>query len=156
MADLKSVLDAVLADKSLKPELVGGVLVTHCNACARKTAQAMGCDEFDDMNDTADIMYSIMALNVSGRWKKVDGPTAVCHALDNRLAFAALPSSRLHEAHGHIAPVACTRSEWSGSFNMDVPVVANAGKKMGYMPVSQAFPVAAGLPDFFVYLGKEA
>ena len=95
----------------------------------------------------------------SGNWCKVDGATATIHALDGHLGFAALPSTRLKAAHGHIASIYPVARQPSGSLGIDVPIVANIGKNdwVGGKPnppvkASEAFPVKLGEPDYFVYL----
>ena len=153
MSDLAGVLqeacDDVISDPSLAP--AGGV--THCNEGAARVAEAMGCTELSGY--MADEQYQIMDSNLSGCWAKVDGRTATLHALDGGLAFAAMPSHRLKEAHGHIAAIYPAAMELSGSLGVDVPMVANVGKQDREEKASAAFPVADGEPDYFTWT-KEA
>ena len=148
---LKAACDEVIADESLQPvkDAAGKIIETHCNFGAARVAEAMGCGELSGHN--ADEQYQIMSSNASGRWKKVSGSEATIHALDGGLAFAALPSHRLEEAHGHIAAIYPAGMQWSGSLGQDVPMVANVGKLDAEERASQAFPVAEGEPDYFVW-----
>lgn len=145
MSDLKEACDDVIADWSLQP--TAGV--THCNEGARRVAKALGCNEFDYVNLLADDMIEIMELG--GRWKKVDGEAATAYALRGGLAFAAMSSIRLNEAHGHIAAIYPAPMQYSGSLGKDVPMVANVGKQDAEEKVSKAFPVALGEPDYYCW-----
>ncbi len=142
---LKDACDEVIADPALEPG--GGV--THCNEGARRVAQALGCTDFDDENLLADDMVDIMAGGVG--WIRVEGDAATAHALNGGLAFAAMSSSRLGEAHGHIATIYPAPMEYSGSLARLVPFVANVGKQDREEKVSAAFPVSKGEPDYFVW-----
>ena len=141
---LKAICDEVIADPSLEPSAG----VTHCNEGARRVANAMGYFGFNDESLLADDMVAIM--NAGGPWSKVDGETAAAHAQVGGLAFAAMSSYQLGEAHGHIAAVYPAPMQFSGSFNKKVPMVANVGKQDAEEKVSAAFPVALGEPDYFV------
>ena len=149
--DLKAACDSVINNPALAP----GNGKTHCNAGALETAQAMDCHEFDVEEGAepliADEMYTIMSMNKSSRWTKVDGATAVEHALAGGLGYAALPSGRLHEEHGHIATIYPTPMEFSGSLGKEVPVVANVGVTDAEEKESLAFPVKYGEPDYFIF-----
>ena len=142
--DLKAACDEVIADPALEP----GNGVTHCNEGARRVAHAMGYFGFNDESLLADDMIAIM--NAGGPWSKVDGATATAHALAGGLAFAAMSSHQLDDAHGHIAALYPAPMQLSGSFSKDVPMVANVGKQDREEKVSAAFPVAFGEPDYFV------
>ncbi len=146
---LKAACDAVIADEDLAPKRVDGVLVTHCNEGAEKVAEKMGCTELSGY--MADEQYQIMATNESGRWMKVTGSEATIHALGGGLAFAAMPSQRLGEAHGHIAAIYPAGMQYSGSLGKDVPMVANVGVQDREEKASEAFPVAKGEPDYFIW-----
>lgn len=142
---LQQACDDVIADPMLEPSAG----VTHCNEGARRVAQALDCRDFDDESLLADDMIAIM--NSGGDWKRVDGQDAADHALLGGLAFAALSSSRLGEAHGHIATIYPAEMEYSGSLARLVPMVANVGKQDQEEKVSAAFPVSKGEPDYFVW-----
>lgn len=150
-AQLKAACDEVIADESLQPvkDAAGKIIETHCNEGAEKVAEAMGCEELSGF--LADEQYQIMATNASGRWTKVDGIAATIHALGGGLGFAALPSHRLNEAHGHIATVYPAGMQYSGSLGHDVPMVANVGVLDSEERASQAFPVSVGDPDYFIW-----
>jgi len=163
-AVLKAACDSVLSDKTLCPEYKDGKLIkTFCNIGARKIAQAMGCSELDSPEATADVMCAIMQKNESGRWKKVSGADATIYALSGVLCFAAMPSERMKEAHGHIAAVYPVGMQPSGSLGHDVPMLANIGKQnwkdgKPNPPIksSEAFPVSFGEADYFAYIVKGA
>jgi len=78
---------------------------------------------------------------------------AAAHALGGGLAFAAMSSGQLGEAHGHITAIFPAPMQFSGSLNKNVCMVANVGKQNGEEKVSQAFPVALGEPDYFLLEG---
>jgi hypothetical protein len=149
---LKDACDNVINDNSLAPVIQGGKIVeTHCNEGAQRIANALGCHELDDM--MADDQHRVMSDNASGLWEKVDGQDAALWALDGKLAFAAMSSTALGEAHGHIAAIYPAARQFSGSLDMDVPMVANIGKSDCEERVSQAFPPSKGEPDYFVWRG---
>ena len=147
---LKAICDKVVAAPDLAPRLVGGVLVTYCNVGAIRVANAMGCHELDGL--LADDQYKVMSVNESGKWNKVPGPAASLWAQQGGLAFAALPGARLKEEHGHIAAVYPAEMQMSPSLGHPVPMLANVGKTNVEEKESQAFPVAAGEADYFIYL----
>ncbi len=144
MNELKEACDAVIADPDLEPSAG----VTHCNEGARRVAQAMGYDGFDDEKLMADDMVAI--LNAGGDWEKTDGAAAAAHALAGGLAFAAMSSHQLGEAHGHIAAIYPAPMGFSGSLNKKVPMVANVGKQDKEEKATEAFPIHLGEPDYFV------
>jgi hypothetical protein len=145
--DLKEACDRVITDPALAP----GHGVTHCNEGARIVARAMGCREFDGEGLLADDMVRIMDSNDSGRWMSVDGPSFSAHAMNGGLGFAAMSSSRLGEAHGHIAAGYPAPMQESGSLGKAVPMVANVGRQEGEEKVSKAFPVSLGEPDYYIW-----
>lgn len=165
--DLADVGAEIVHDPALQPERdsAGRILETHCNEGAERVAHVAGCFELD--GKMADQQYEVMEANESGKWLKVDGETASLHAQGHPegqlgmcpdgcaggLAFAALPSYRLGELHGHIAAVAPEPMEMSGSLGHDVPMVFNVGKTNADEKESAAFPVARGEADYFVWLG---
>lgn len=144
-AVLKDICDEILRDEAFDPEAGK----THCNQAARRVAQAMGCHDFDDETLLADMMCDVMASG--SRWSSVSGSDATIHALGGGLAFAAMASHRLGEAHGHIAAIYPVGMGYSGSFKKDVPYCANVGKRNNLEKVSAAFPVAKGEPDYFTW-----
>ena len=145
--DIKALCDAALSNPAFKPN--NGV--THCNEAVNQVAVAVGCSEFVGL--MADEIYQTILTNASGKWAKVDGSDAAIWSLSNGLAIAGLPSQRLGEAHGHVAVVAPFGMLGSESLGLDVPVVCNVGKTVGYMKSSQAFPVSCGEADYFTYAG---
>ncbi len=128
-AILKRSCDLILSDPTLRPnyDKAGSLLTTHCNQGVRLVAHAMGCDELDDENATADTMLSIIQENASGRWKVISGTEATINALSGNLAIAGLDSKTLGEAHGHICIVYPIGQQFSAAFNKDVPMLTNVG-----------------------------
>ena len=171
--DLRERCNALVSDPSLQPEYSkdGKLMRTFCNFGALRMAQAAGCSEFDGKDVTADVMYSIMALNKTGRWKRVENRIAVLHALDGGLAFAAATGSSMKAGHGHIAVIRPEGMQRSGTLGHDVPIVANIGQGDPDAPlvdtgkdtgiktrrnwsckVSQAFPCKKhGEPSYFIW-----
>ena len=145
--DLKSACDKVLADPELQPRVTDGGLVTFCNIGAERIAEAMGCTDLCAM--MADEQYNHM--DGGGNWTKVNGSDAALHALAGDLVFAAMPSSRLKESHGHIAAIYPEEMEMSGSLGHPVPLCANIGAHVGVLKSSEAFPVACGEAEYFCY-----
>ncbi len=148
---LKDYLQALTQEPDLQPTMEDGVLVTRCNLGARKAAEFLGCLEFSDKNLMADDMVKIMGQNASGKWQLVDGQTAATFAISDGLAFAAMTSEELGEAHGHIACVFPAPMQFSGSLNKEIPMIANVGKRNGIMKVSEAFPVAKGESHYWTW-----
>lgn len=140
---LKAICDEVIADRSLQPSAG----ITHCSEGARKIAQTLGCNSFDDLSLRADDMVNIMSCG--GFWSQVSGSDATIHALSGGLAFAAMTSERLGESHGHIAAIYPIGMGYSGSLSKDVPYVANVGRGNGEEKVSQAFPPSKGEPGYW-------
>lgn len=164
LATLKSAQAAVLADPTLKP--AGGV--THCNEGAIKVADAMGCTELDGL--MADGQYAVMSANASGKWNKVIGSAASLWAQQGGLAFAAMTSKMLTEraaeaaakaglpipppdTHGHIASISPEPMQMSPSLGHPVPMLCNIGRQDQDEKESQAFPVACGEADYFIWNG---
>lgn len=153
---LKTACDAVLTDQTLQPvkDASGNIIETHCNIGAARIAASMDCKELsgpDGKALMADAQHAVMDANASGRWEKVNGSEAAAWALTGGLAFASASSNMLHEAHGHIAAVYPATTQFSGSLNKLVPIVANVGKEDRMEKESLAFPVADGEPDYFTY-----
>lgn len=142
---LKAICDEVINDPDLHPR--NGQ--TFCNVAARRIASALGCQDFDNRNLVADELIAIMMSSFA--WSKVDGSTATIHALGGGLAFAAMTSVELGEAHGHLAAIYPVGMGRSASLQKDVPYVANCGKSNGEQKVSQAFPPSRGEPEYFCW-----
>lgn len=149
--ELKAACDAVIADPALLPvkDAAGKIIETHCNFGAQKIARAGGCTELDGLN--ADQIHAMMELNASGRWVKVGGSQATQHALSGGLGFAIATSKMLEEQHGHVDAVYPAPMQFSGSLQTYVPIVANIGVTDVEEKESQAFPVAKGEPDYFIW-----
>lgn len=151
VAKLKAACDAVMADPKLQPikDQYGDIVTTFCNMGAMRIAFAMGCEELQGL--TADQQHSAMTANQSGKWTRLDRVSVTAHALHGGLAFAAMSSKQLGEAHGHIAAIYPATMQMSGSLGHEVPVVANVGVQDVAEKESMAFPVAKGEPDYFAY-----
>lgn len=146
-AALKAACDDVLAD----PDFAPGNGVTHCNQALAAVGAALGCRTLFGL--LADEIYARMSGGLDG-WHACDGVAAAAYAAAGGLAVAALPSTRLQEAHGHVAAIYPVEPEYSPSLKKDVPVVANVGRTVGVMKASEAFPVAAGEPDYFYWTAE--
>lgn len=157
---LKDACDLVIHDPKLEPEFdpkTGKILVTHCNEGLLLVAQAMDCHEFDTEGEPlmADEMIALMERNESGCWSTGSSSEAAIHALSGGLAVAAKTSEELDEAHGHVAVVYPAAQQRSGSWNKDVPMCANVGKRNGEEKVSEAFPVSKGEPVYYLWTKQE-
>ena len=169
--DLKIFQEELLLDYKLWPiySKDGVLQKTFCNLGARQVAQFLGCKEFDDMNLTADLMFDVMTKNVSKKWAPSTGANAQNYAYKGGLAFAAMTSYRMKEVHGHIASVTQDPLEGSGSLGHAVPFVCNIARgdptedlqprndgtatRPNYIcKSSQAFPVAFGEANYFIWL----
>jgi hypothetical protein len=152
---LKDACDQVINDPDLAPEIGpdGRVLVTHCNAGALLTAQALACHEFDAEGEPlmADEMIALMERNESGKWSTGTSSETAIHALSGGLAFAAKTSAELEETHGHICTVYPASQQWSNSWKKDTVMVANVGKQNREEKASEAFPVLKGEPTFYIF-----
>lgn len=165
---LKKLADRLVDSPNLWPiyDKDGKLLETFCNFSARLAAQAMLCDEFNDPDLLADDMVSIIRLNASGKWHITTGQEAANQSIAGKLAYACQDSKTMMESHGHITLISPEAMRYSGSFEKDVPVVANIGKgdpskalqqienhPLGYQTkpnwyckTSEAFPVSKGEP----------
>lgn len=139
MLDTESVKDFMLAlVKSPELQPYGGR--SFCNIGARRDAQFFGCHDFDNQSLLADDMVQILKTNskwtptyfgeIASKWARIGG-----------LAFAAMSSKDLGEAHGHIAGVFPAQPFLSPSVKLLVPMLANVGAKNDIMPASECFPV---------------
>lgn len=139
---LKTICDGIIVD--YPSEVINDKLVTKCNLACQKVCKMYGYTLFNGM--TANEMASALQIGCRN-WKLVSAEYAAAHAMNGGLAVAA----KQYTGHGHIAIVAPRPCEMSGSWNKQVPIVANVGKTNGYMKVSQAFPVSDREPDYFTY-----
>jgi hypothetical protein len=144
---LKEACEYIVSTKALQPR--DGK--TFCNMAARYVAQALGCNEFDDISLTAEDMGQIMLKNKSGRWSGVGGAKATAHALAGGLGFAFMSKAALESEHAHIAVVAPLPEDFSSSLCKTVPQLANVGRTNGYMKSSKAFPVSKGEADYYIW-----
>ena len=151
MLDTEKVKDFMLALVKA-PELQPANGKTFCNIGSRRVAELFGCAQFG-ADDLADEMISLMEAGLAyGPWTKTHfGEIAGKWARIGGLAFAAMDSKTLGEAHGHIAAVFPAPCELSPSLGHPVPFVANVGAKNGIMRVSEAFPVDKGEPEYFLW-----
>jgi hypothetical protein len=145
LIDLKAVCDAALSNPLYHP--ANGI--TYCNWAVDSIAQQFCCHEFDGLD--ADEIYQVMASNASGKWTKSDGSDAAIWALSNGLAIAGMPSQRMGQDHGHVAVLYPLGMQYSPSLNRDVPMLCNIGKSVGIMKSSEAFPIADGEAEYFMF-----
>lgn len=138
---LELVTDPALVSRDITGD---GHPETFCNRAAQRAANAYGCHDLDGMR--ANQMVATLQASL-GDWRRENGERAALHAQRGGLAFAA----KAYEPNGHIALVAPEPCKLSGSWGKLVPVVANVGKTNGIMKTSQAFSVADGEPEYFVY-----
>lgn len=138
---LKKACDAVLSDPSLRPS--SGV--THCNQALARIASACGYTAFAGLL-ADDILAEVVA---APEWEEVSGSDAAIHALSGGLVFAGMSSTRMGEAHGHVAAIYPLGMGRSGSLGHDVPMVANVGKFVGICLSTEAFPVAVGEASYY-------
>lgn len=136
--------------------LKDGMVVTHCNASAHAVARAYGCLAFLDLKTNApymaDEIYDLMGRSSDFAIKRMDE----CQALVNQgvLIFAALPSYKLGESHGHIVSLTPGNEEFSGTWNAKTPACLNLGgvtTSFRNKGINWAFPVKKGIPDFFAW-----
>ena len=175
LGTLKAAIAAALADTKMKAEYdaAGNLLRTHCNAGAVAVGKPMGCRELEDESGSpicADDQYAVMAANKSGKWNKVFGAAASLWAQQGGLSYAAMTSKMLTEraaqaalaagkpfpkpdAHGHIDALSPEPMQMSGSLGHPVPMVCNIGLKNQDEKESEAFPVACGEADYFIWMG---
>ena len=140
--------EAVMAKYPAQP-LPGGGTETYCNWACRDAAQAYGCHDLDGKtaNQLAAELPQLAALRLPYGWAEATGERAARHACRGGLAFAV----KAYPRHGHIALVAPSLPEWSGSWARAVPLVYNVGPQNGLVKVSKAFPVADGEPAYFTW-----
>ncbi len=140
---LKDACDQALDDPAFAP--AGGV--THCNQAVQLIAAIMGYSGFAGL--LADQIVALMAS--SPDWRAATGSEAAIYALSGGLAVAGMSSKRLGEAHGHVAAVYPVGMGHSASLGHDVPTVANVGKFCGICLSTEAFPVAVGEADYWIW-----
>ena len=149
MIDKEKLKDFLLALVKA-PELQPQDGKTFCNIGAKRVADLFGCTDFDNPDWLADEMIRLISWSPS--WTKTSfGEIAAAFSQLGGLAFAAMDSQTLDEEHGHIATIFPADCELSPSLNCLVPLVANVGAKNGILKVSEAFPVAKGQPDYYLW-----
>ena len=146
MADVKKLMklgQELLADPSLvsRDITADGIPETFCNRAAAIAAREYGFDGFEGLS--ANQLYTLL----NRTWRKDSGERAAAFAMRGGLAFAC----KQYSVHGHIALVAPYDPEMSGSWGHKVPMVYNVGRVNAVMRASQAFPVADGECEYFLY-----
>ena len=138
---LKDICFEVLADPSLEQD--GDF--TFCNRGNARIANAMGCKEISRFMLAAE---QIEFAKGSDKFRIGTGQEATDHAKKGGYAFA----GKVYPKSAHVAAVYPTDTKFSGSWGVDVPMLANIGKSPNaVMKTSRCFPVAAGIPYFFLY-----
>ena len=144
---LKDACDQAIDDPSFAP----AAGLTHCNQAVQMIASIMGYSGFAGL--LADQMVALMAS--SPDWRIATGSEAAVYALSGGLAVAGMASKRLGEAHGHVTVVYPLGMGHSGSLGRDVPMVANVGKFCGICVSTEAFPVAVGEAEYWLWSPAE-
>ncbi len=137
---LKSLLEMILTDNSLKPE--GDV--THCNQAVISVMNAYNYYAFDGMMANQICNYLVNAND----WVSMDGTQAQKAANLGQVLIAAHP----YLEHGHVAMIAPGQCALSGKWMVSVPIVANVGKDVGMMAANMAFPVSDTPPTYYLCL----
>lgn len=116
---------------------------TFCNIAAAWIANEYGCGGLSGLLANAQAEY---LLNDVDGWEALDTDSAIRHSKAGALVFAV----KQYDDHGHIATCYPISHSWSGSWNKNIPMVANVGRVNGIMPCSQAFPVREGEPRYYL------
>ena len=130
-AKLKSACDAAVLDPSLAPQGE----TTHCSQAASQIARAMGYYQLDGL--LAD--GQIVAMGSAAGWREETGPDKFQRASDHAQAGGIAFAAAYGLPHGHIAAIYPASLEPSGTWGVEVPIVANVGEHNGVMRLSQAF-----------------
>lgn len=144
---LVSFQGAVIAASELKPAIVNGELVTHCNEATRRLCAAFGYNAFPvDKNGWCSMMMNDMIDHVAAaaEFKKADSlEDGVQWAQQGGLALLLKKYAR----HGHGASIAPCKSMMSGTLSayagkpFYVPMVANVGRENQVEMATMAFTV---------------
>jgi len=138
----------LVADPEMQAETTDAGLKTKCNYALRKACiELLDYQGFDGMMANAIIRA---AKYSPGMWRMSTGEHARKAVIEGGFAFA----GKEYPEHGHVALIYPGPMMRSGSWDVDVPLVANVGRRNGVMKVSQAFPVSQGQPDYFVYTSR--
>lgn len=150
-AAARATLEALCQELVSAPDLVSRDITgdqepeTFCNRAVQRAAERYGCVLFAGL--TANMITARLAAGLPG-WRRVTGIQASLHALAGGLAIAA----KQYPRNGHVAVVAPRPVAWSGSWGRSVPYVANVGRPPNAVKkVSEAFLVASGEPDYFIF-----
>lgn len=120
---------------------------TFCNFSSRFIAEGMGFFGFP-YNTLVNDMVNI--LQIAPEWREDIIARAHGHAMKGGLAFLALTD----EPHGHMVAIYPAAMEPSGTWGMDVPLLANVGASNGIMKTSAVF--RAGSPVRCFLFGETA
>jgi len=120
-----------------------GINETFCNfAVQRVCNKVAGYTKLSGM--LANEMFDFMIE--SEEWELVPTSEASKWAKLGRIVVAI----KHYKRHCHTASIYPTESQYSGSWQKDVPMCANVGGTNGVMKVSEAFPVKDGEPFYFI------
>lgn len=141
---LKALCNSVVSHPAyVKRDITGdGKDETFCNQAVAKIADTLGCRDFAK-KPLANEMIGIMEK----KWRKVTPLEAAAHAEHGGLAVAAKKA----EPHGHVAVIFPDPMQLSPSLNQYVPIAANVGRINKIGRVTEFFPIADGLPEFFTW-----
>jgi hypothetical protein len=145
---LKIACDSILANKDLiKRDITGdNIDETFCNQGVQLVCSSFGYKLFQERSMSANQIVEFISKDPS--WSKVSPIAARDRALEGRIVVV----GKMYPTHGHVAIVYPSKKlVRSGTWNSDVPLIANIGRTNGLMPVNEAFPVKLGMPEFFLY-----
>jgi hypothetical protein len=138
---LKEILDRVRQQPDLAPRKDG---TTFCNIALDRILGLYGAARMTApknvplmANDMVDFMRNNPQL-----WVPVNGDVACARASQGVLVVAAQQA----DGHGHVAAVYPAPMEYSGSWNKEVPMLNNIGKKNAVMRASMCFHAE---PEYF-------
>lgn len=147
LAKLISFQGAVMDASELKPAIVNGELVTHCNEATRRLCAAFGYNVFPvDKNGWCSMMMNDMIDHIAAavEFKKADSlEDGVLWALEGGLALLL----KKYQRHGHGCSIKPEKSMMSGTLSAYagkpafVPMVANVGRENQYELATMAFTV---------------
>lgn len=138
---LKEILDSVREQKDLRAEYGK----TYCNIALDRILGLYGVPRMTNpltqkphlANDMIDTM--IACTNI---WSRVNGDFACSRASQGILVIACQKLT----THGHLAPVYPLPMAFSPSWNKNVPMLSNVGKRNDILRASQCFRTE---PDYF-------
>ena len=114
---------------------------TYCNFGLEYVAHGLGCHDLDNKNATCMVQHAkTLCIVMPQNWREDSWERAVAHAQKGGFAFVGIVAPP-GGAHGHVASVAARPMELSGTWKMDVPILAQIGKaeSQGFNKLSKCF-----------------